>query len=347
MIVLKYVSSLDNSIEAYNALHSAVKLKKEFHKVILLCNSNSFISENCKKFRIDCIELGVKEKVGFLKIPYCDVIDIYDFKKSDFLILNKILNYSVPKFLRIYSFPDKGKLEFIRKNYSKVNALIVPSVSIKDELVFNGIPENTVRIFNPLLAMPRWESAKQIKPATFLQRPYRISYIYRNKRYESMKFFLDIAAGILDKVPNVNFMLVGPKDERIRNYARDLNISHKVDMLGIREDMPEVMAMTHIYVKIETEPYISRSLMEAMASSLVCVVPDIRCLSDFIISDLNGVIVKPLNKKDYIDKIVSLLNDPAKMQNLSAMAYNYARANFSLDYNYKLDLIMYEDELDY
>ncbi|MEM4368647.1 MAG: glycosyltransferase family 4 protein, partial [Candidatus Anstonellales archaeon] len=279
---------------------------------------------------------------GLSRIPNVDIIEVYGYSKNFEGFVKKLLSFKKPKIFRLLNFPDNKTIEFLKINLNFFSRIIVSSQSIKDELLFNQIPQLNIITLSPLLTMTRWESAKQIKPLTFLQRPYKILNVSRMCNDEDIKFFLLLAKEILSRNDKVNFMIVGKKDEKIREFARELGISHKVDILGWRDDMPEVMAMAHIYISTKASSSISRSLFEAMASGVVCVVPDVGGMSDFINED-TGIVVKRRNLNDYLKAVMTLISDPVSMQNISAMGYAYAKANFSAEVVSKVEELVYEE----
>lgn len=342
MTILKFVSAPGNNIESYNALHSAVALIKLGNDVIVISARDEFISEFCKKNKIKHQTLSPFLLFGVSKIPTVDIIEIYGYLKDFDGFIKRLLSLKKPKIFRLFDFPDPKTVEFLKENINSFSRIIVSSQSIKEELAFYQIPQLNMIILSPLLAMTRWESAKQIKPITFLQRPYKILNVSRLFNYDDVRFFLLVAKEILSKNDNVDFMIVGKRDEKIRGFARELGISHKVDILGWRDDMPEVMAMAHIYVSTKASKAISRSLFEALSSAVVCVVPDVEGLRDFINED-TGVIVKKRDVSDYVRKILSLMADPISLQNISAMGYAYAKANFSSEIVSKVEELIYEE----
>jgi len=157
------------------------------------------------------------------------------------------------------------------------------------------------------------------------------------------EFFLKTAKEVLLELPETNFMVVGAKDERVRDMARDLGISHKVDVLWDREDMPEVMAMLHIFVKANTRPGLSMSLIEAQASGVPCIVPRVRGLSDYVAHGRNGILVNPGDVRSYAEAIIGLIRHPELCHSISRSAYDQISLNMSMRVVTNLMCQLYEE----
>lgn len=333
----------ENCISAYNAETLSLFLKKAGHEIAVFCETDSYLFSQAQKYKIQVYPLSVSIKLGLKRLPPSDINDYFGY--SFFLkgMLSKNKNIRTRSFLRVYDFYDYKDL----KNISGLSGFfykILPACeSIKQDLIAVGINPEKLFVFYPVLNMTRWESAKLIKTAMFLKRPFKIGISYRKVNEESLVFFLKIARKTIDEISNIDFIMVGPKCEEIRQKARDLGISHRLDMLDWRTDMPEVMAMLHIFIKTETYPKISRSLIEAMASGVLCVLPRIKGLSDFIINDFNGVIVQPESLSDYVNAIKRLINNPPLCQTMSTLAFNYINDNMSSQISTKLSQVLYEE----
>jgi glycosyltransferase involved in cell wall biosynthesis len=127
--------------------------------------------------------------------------------------------------------------------------------------------------------------------------------------------------------------------------ARDLNISHKVDVLYERNDIPEVMAMMHIFVKTSVRDGLSMALIEAQASGVACVLPRLRGLSDFTVHERNGLLVEPGNHDAYVQSIIHLIENPQLCHNISRMAFDHVNFNMSVPAVANLLERLYEDAM--
>ena len=88
----------------------------------------------------------------------------------------------------------------------------------------------------------------------------------------------------LANVPNVKFLLCGDGDcrEKLMSLAEKLGVSDKVLFLGNRSDINDLYLASDIMVMMSFREGLSRSIMEAMASGLACIVSKIRGNVDLI-----------------------------------------------------------------
>jgi glycosyltransferase involved in cell wall biosynthesis len=217
--------------------------------------------------------------------------------------------------------------------------------SVQEEFIAAGLEPRCTFMVPPCLSIGRWESAMLIKPAMFQKRPYRVGTVSMDPTLKEQELFLMMAKEVLAVMPETNFMLVGLKDERIRAFARSLDISHKVDILSDRNDMPEVMAMMHIYAKTARRPGLSMSLIEAQASGVTCVIPRLKGLSDFTVNERNGVIVEPEDSLACARAVIRLIGNPGACHAMSKMAFDYVNNNMSVPVVANILLRLYEDSL--
>lgn len=87
---------------------------------------------------------------------------------------------------------------------------------------------------------------------------------------------------------SIHYLLcgVGPLEEELKKASTGYNIH----FLGYRRDVQELMTAADLFVMPSKREGLSRSLMEAMASRLPCVVSDIRGNRDLISDERFGVL---------------------------------------------------------
>ncbi|MFA6435171.1 MAG: glycosyltransferase family 4 protein [Elusimicrobiales bacterium] len=342
MNILNIVDSRKWDITAYQALHTAVQFRKLGHNVVLMCPGDCNLHYEAVKNDVPVNPLTFLAKLGFMEGAPYDMVHFYDPDSANTLLLKKIAATS-KIFISQIRLGGRKTLLRLKEFEPYVSRFISSCPSAKENLCCAGIAPEKIFIVPPGINIGRWESAMLIKPVMFLKRPYKVGTISMDETLKEQGFFFRTAKEVLKVLPDTNFMVVGLKDERIRGMARDLGISHKVDVLWERTDIPEVMAMLHIFVKTSDHPGLSMSLIEAQASGVACVVPRVRGMSDYIEHERNGLLVQPGSADSFARAIIYLIENPLACNAFSRMAYDQVSFNMSLPVVTNLLCRLYED----
>jgi len=115
----------------------------------------------------------------------------------------------------------------------------------------------------------------------------------------------------------------GPEIKKLTKKAEKLNLTNQVFFLGYRNDIDELLKISDIYLSTSKREGLPRSLMEAMAAEVPCVVSNIRGNKDLIDNEKGGftcngideyvsAINEIINNKDLIAKIKEYNNNKIK-----------------------------------
>ncbi len=108
--------------------------------------------------------------------------------------------------------------------------------------------------------------------------------------------------------PKIHYILcgLGNKKNDLFNQAKNYGLVKNVHFLGYRNDIPELLKSCDIFVLTSYREGLSRSLMEAMAAGLPCIVSKIRGNVDLIKEGKGGFLRKP-NDIDGLANAINLL----------------------------------------
>lgn len=89
-------------------------------------------------------------------------------------------------------------------------------------------------------------------------------------------FLLEIFAEVLKKMPTAKLLLAGDGELRneIEQKIEDLNLKEQVYLLGIRNDIPELLQAMDVYLFPSVYEGLPVALVEAQAAGLPCVISD-------------------------------------------------------------------------
>ena len=136
----------------------------------------------------------------------------------------------------------------------------------------------------------------------------------------------------------------GEKKQELITYSDELGIQDKVHFLGNCENMIEMYAIADVFVMASYREGLSRSIMEAMASGLPCIVSDIRGNRDLIKNEINGFLVSANDARDFSEKITFLKNKNNVRNDIRIRNIEDVK-KFSLDEVKKIMLEIYKETI--
>lgn len=118
-------------------------------------------------------------------------------------------------------------------------------------------------------------------------------------------------AEIKDKRLHYFLCGVGQEETAIRNFASGHGLTENIHFLGYRNDVKELLSACDIFVMPSFREGLSRSLMEAMACGLPCVVSNIRGNTDLVRKG-GGWLCSPSSPAEFARAIRSCMDSDRK-----------------------------------
>lgn len=129
------------------------------------------------------------------------------------------------------------------------------------------------------------------------------------KNYEAA-----IRAVAMAKNPDLHYLICGkgPLMGELQALAKGLGVEQQVHFLGFRKDVRELLRAADIFLFTTRQEGLPRSLMEAMASGLPCVVSNIRGNVDLVEDGVNGYLYSSEDAAGFARGITELACDKQK-----------------------------------
>lgn len=211
------------------------------------------------------------------------------------------------------------------------DAISCNSEAAADRLHAAGVPRAKLVIIGNALPAAAFKTS----PAALPPRPgvLRVGMVARmNAHYKNHAGFLRIAAQIRQRMPHVEFVLVGdgPLRPALELQAASLDLADYVLFLGERRDIPQLLASMTLVVLTSDSESLSNSILEAMAASLPVVAYNIGGNAE-LVNDDRGALVTWRNEDDFANAVCRLLSDSHLRERQGIQARRFAEEKFSLD----------------
>lgn len=130
--------------------------------------------------------------------------------------------------------------------------------------------------------------------------------------------------------PHVHYFICGkgPEEVNLKKLAENLGVDKQVHFLGFRNDIKELLKASDTFLFTSKQEGLARSLMEAMASKIPCVVSRIRGNTELILNNENGFLCSSLD--DYVNAINKIMQSPDLADEFKDKSFKHLN-NFSIE----------------
>jgi glycosyltransferase involved in cell wall biosynthesis len=147
------------------------------------------------------------------------------------------------------------------------------------------------------------------------------------------ELFLELARGVVAKLPAARFLIVGdgPCRDALQHRARELGVATQVHFLGMRGDLPRLLASMDVFAltsHMEANPI---SILEAMSVGLPVVATNVGSIHETVEDGVTGFLVPPGDATLLTERVVSLLRDLPRSRAMGTAGRAAVVARWSID----------------
>jgi glycosyltransferase involved in cell wall biosynthesis len=145
--------------------------------------------------------------------------------------------------------------------------------------------------------------------------------------------FLEMAALVIEHIPSARFLLAGDvmQEEHgkylkmLKRRCEDPRLKQCVTFLGYRTDIPDVLAALDCFVHPSARGAFVSVLIEAMATGLPIVVPEVDGIPECVGRDGAAELISSLQPAAFAKAVVEILHEPARKARMSVAARERAK----------------------
>jgi glycosyltransferase involved in cell wall biosynthesis len=187
-----------------------------------------------------------------------------------------------------------------------------------------GLPEERIEVIHNAISAADFADLSsqltdraRLRQEWGLREEHKVAMIVATLRPEkNHERFLRIARAVAMRMPEARFVVVGDGVERakLESYAQALGVTEVVRFVGVRRDVPQVLAAADVVTltsddRVETFPL---ALLEAMAAARPVVATRVGSLEEMVIEGETGHLIPVDGERSFADALHRVLSDPVR-----------------------------------
>jgi glycosyltransferase involved in cell wall biosynthesis len=158
-----------------------------------------------------------------------------------------------------------------------------------------------------------------------------VTFVGRLVSNKGHKYLIMAAQVVIRYYPNTKFLLVGngPTLGELTDLVSKLSLEKHVKFLGERSDIPNILAITNVFVLPSFAEGISLALLEAMAAGKPVVATAVPGNRDVVVDKETGLLVPAKDFEALGSAICKLLTDPHTAKRMGASGRVRVRKHFN------------------
>lgn len=147
------------------------------------------------------------------------------------------------------------------------------------------------------------------------------------------ELIVQIAPEIIKAVPDAHFLLVGDGEMMpvVRQLVEELGLQDRFVITGLREDVPELMALMDVFVHPAWYDVLPRAIVQAQATGTPVVATQIGGIPEVIRDGETGFLVPPRDLDALTEPVIRLLKDVELREKLGQAARESTSESFTVE----------------
>ena len=194
-------------------------------------------------------------------------------------------------------------------------------------------PERAVFVANGIPALPP-PSGRDVRAELGIGPEDRVvTTVGFLRQPKAMDILIEAAAGIAPRFPALKVLIVGEGADRpvYEALIERLGVQDTVKLLGLRSDVPDLLAASDVAVLSTNSEGSPLSVMEYMDAGLPVVATRVGGIPDLIDDGVEGLLVEPQDAPGLGEAIGRVLDDPEEARRMGERGRERRRREFDID----------------
>ncbi len=149
---------------------------------------------------------------------------------------------------------------------------------------------------------------------------------------KGIQYMIEALPAILKAVPEAHYLVVGsgPHEAPLKESVKTQGLSERVIFTGARHDVPNLLALSDLFVLPTLTEALPTVLAEAMAAQKPIVVSNVGGVPEMIEHGCNGLLVPPADPARLAEACLQLLQNPVQAQDLARVGRQVVEQRFNI-----------------
>ncbi|MBT8461546.1 MAG: glycosyltransferase family 4 protein [Gemmatimonadetes bacterium] len=341
----------------------AAALKESGHDVVVLAGGGGVLARQLEERGVEVVELrhmarpirpfvdfrALRELVGHLRRLRPDIISTHSSKAG---ILGRIAGrrLGIPTITTAHGWlfdgPPIGRRQKmvwrIERSMAPLARRIVTVCESDRQLAIDSGVSDADRLVTIHNAMPDVDGSLRANPAVD---PPRLLMVARFAPQKDHATLFRALATLLELDWELDLVGSGPQEDATRALAESLGLSGHIRFLGMREDVPELIAASQAYLLISHWEGFPRSILEALRGGLPVVATDVGGVREAVIDGETGFVVPENDDVLLADRLKLLIEHAELRTTMGRAARSHYEAQFTFERLVGEALALYESVL--
>jgi len=160
-----------------------------------------------------------------------------------------------------------------------------------------------------------------------------VGVVGRLAKEKGHRYLLDAARIVINKYPQVQFLIVGdgPEREELVRFAFRLGLKDHVIFTGYRRDVLRILSVSDIFALATLWEGLSMVILEAMVMAKPVVTTNVVGNPELVVDGVTGFLVPPRDAEGLANRILALLQDENLRKRMGAAGRRRIEEKFTIE----------------
>lgn len=161
------------------------------------------------------------------------------------------------------------------------------------------------------------------------------------------QYLIDAVPAVLEKYPDTSFVFAGrgQLESDLKQHVNRLGLDKRVHFLGLRQDIPRILALLDVFVLPSLSEGLSMAILEAMMAGKPVIATRVGGNSEIVLDGETGLLVPPKESHALAESLITLLKDRHLAAEFGEKGKLRAERQFSLQTMVNAYQSLYEERL--